>query len=64
MPKKYTYQLFIFKQETRKFSQDTLLCFIFKSLKIGVVLIYPILLYFQYYTILYYIILYYNIIFL
>ena len=39
MPRQYIYQLFIFKQQIPKFSQDTLL--------IGGVLLCPILLYFQ-----------------
>ena len=43
----YIYQLFIFKQQISKFSQDTSLHFISKSLKIDGVLLWFIVLYFQ-----------------
>ena len=35
MPRQYIYQLFIFKQETHKLSQNSMLYFISKSLKIN-----------------------------
>ena len=47
MSKQYINQLFIFKHQISKFSRDTLLHFISKSLKIDGVLLSPILLYFQ-----------------
>ena len=43
MPKQYIYQLFSLKHQTPKFSKDTLLCFISKSLKIDCVSFCPIL---------------------
>ena len=46
MSKQCIYQLFIFKLQIPKFSEDTLLHFISKSLKINGVLLCPILLYF------------------
>ena len=47
MSRQCIYQLYIFKQQIPKFSQDILLYFISKSLKIDGVLPNPILLYFQ-----------------